>query len=67
MTEELKWRKSSYSGAGTTNDCVEVAESRAGVHLRDSKDPDGDQIIVSKAGFAAFINSLRNDPNNLTQ
>lgn len=67
MTEELNWRKSSYSGAGTTNDCVEVAKSNAGVHMRDTKDRDGGQIIVSKAGFGAFIDSVRDASNDRTR
>ncbi|MBH5335686.1 DUF397 domain-containing protein [Streptomyces pactum] len=36
--DELTWRKSSYSEAGG-NDCVELAASGTGIHLRESDDP----------------------------
>ena len=36
---KLVWRKSSRSGAA--GHCVEVAETPAVVHVRDSKDADG--------------------------
>ena len=53
------WRKSSYSG--TQGNCVEVAANlTAIVAVRDSKNPDGAALIVSRPAWAAFVASLRN-------
>lgn len=57
MTEELTWRKSSYSGGAVTNDCVEVAFglSEDVTYVRDSKDPDGGMIKFSAAGWTGLV------------
>lgn len=53
------WRKSSYSGNGGGN-CVEVAPNLPdAVAVRDSKNPDGPVLIVSRDEWASFITSLR--------
>jgi hypothetical protein len=53
------WRKSSYSGNGGGN-CVEVALNLPGVvAVRDSKDPDGPVLIISRNEWARFISRLR--------
>jgi hypothetical protein len=53
----LTWRKSSRSGSGVN--CVEVAFAPDAIAVRDSKDPYGPTLVVSPAGFARFLNSLR--------
>ena len=56
------WRKSSYSGNGGAN-CVEVARNLpGGVAVRDSKDPDGPVLLVSRDEWASFIERLRAFP-----
>jgi len=53
------WRKSSYSGNGGSN-CVEVARNLPGiVAVRDSKNPDGPVLLVSRDEWASFITRLR--------
>jgi hypothetical protein len=53
------WRKSSYSGNGGSN-CVEVARNLPGiVAVRDSKNPDGPFLLVSRDEWASFITRLR--------
>jgi hypothetical protein len=53
------WRKSSYSGNGGSN-CVEVARNLDGiVAVRDSKNPDGRVLLVSRDEWASFITRLR--------
>lgn len=47
------WRKSSYSESPNTN-CVEVAVGPGAVAVRDSKDPDGARLLVSRAAWSAF-------------
>jgi Domain of unknown function (DUF397) len=56
------WRKSSYSGNGGA-DCVEVARNLSGgVAVRDSKDPDGPVLLVSRGEWASFIARVRAFP-----
>lgn len=37
----INWRKSSRSGGGNDDACVELAESGGRLWVRDSKDPEG--------------------------
>jgi len=56
---EPRWRKSSYSGNGG-GDCVEVARNLPGVvAVRDSKNPEGPVLIISRNEWARFISRLR--------
>lgn len=48
------WRKSSYSN-GEGGECVEVAPCPDAVHVRDSKDKDGPQLILTSAAWADFV------------
>jgi len=54
-----EWRKSSYSGNGGGN-CIEIPHdlSRT-VAVRDSKDPDGPVLLVSRDEWVNFITRLR--------
>ena len=53
------WRKSSYSGNGGGN-CVEVTTCVSGaVAVRDSKNPGGPILTVSRDDWARFIARLR--------
>ena len=56
--ESAQWRKSSYSSANGA--CVEIARNLAGiVAVRDSKDPEGLKLILSRADWHIFLVSLR--------
>jgi hypothetical protein len=48
------WRKSSHSG-GNSGQCVEVAQVRAAVGIRDSKFPEGGHLTVDRAAFAELV------------
>jgi hypothetical protein len=52
------WRKSSRS-SGNGGACVEVAGLSEGVGVRDSKDPDGPKLVVSRDAFAALMATLK--------
>jgi hypothetical protein len=56
----VAWRKSSRStgGAGDQTDCVEVAELPGRVAMRDSKDPAGPVLALTRAGWQAFLNDV---------
>ena len=62
MTEidlsRAEWRKSSYSSQ--SGNCVEVAHNLPGpVAVRDSKEPDGARLVVSRETWRVFISSVR--------
>ncbi len=53
------WRKSSYS-SGNGGNCVEVAANLPGaVAVRDSKDPDGPKLMLSRAAWRVFTTAVR--------
>jgi hypothetical protein len=57
-SQGLAWRKSSHSN-GQAN-CVEIAAASSGIAIRDSKDPHGPVLLVSRDGMAAFLAGIRN-------
>ena len=63
---KAKWRKSSYSNANG-GQCVEVARNLPGVvAVRDSKDPDGPELIFEAAQWAAFTGGIKAGDSSLT-
>ncbi|MFF5258271.1 DUF397 domain-containing protein [Actinomadura viridis] len=54
-----RWRKSSRSSEGTSGQCVEVAMLSDGIGFRDSKDPGGPNLVVSRDAFKAFTAALK--------
>ncbi|MGW5679916.1 DUF397 domain-containing protein, partial [Streptomyces sp. NPDC003860] len=55
--QPLNWRTSSYSGA-PDNECVEVAETAADVHVRDTKDRARPGFAVPATAWGAFTTAL---------
>ncbi|WP_149263067.1 DUF397 domain-containing protein [Actinomadura sp. K4S16] len=51
-----KWRKSSYTGSNGGN-CVELAGAAGAVAVRDSKDPDGPVLLLSRAALRTAVES----------
>lgn len=54
----MTWRKSSRSGELGDN-CIELAELPEGVGIRDSKDPDGPNLLVGRDKFAALLAAVK--------
>ncbi|MGW7522939.1 DUF397 domain-containing protein [Streptomyces sp. NPDC054783] len=53
------WRKSSYSGEGDGNECVEIATTPTHTTIRDSKDPAAGVLTVPAGSFALLIEALK--------
>ncbi|MEU6528677.1 DUF397 domain-containing protein [Streptomyces sp. NPDC046928] len=53
------WRKSSYSGPGDGNECVEIANSPTHVAVRDSKAPARAALTFPAPVFARFLARLK--------
>ncbi|WP_324789165.1 DUF397 domain-containing protein [Streptomyces sp. H51] len=54
-----QWKKSSYSGGGEGNDCVEIATGPARISVRDSKTPARAILTFPAEAFAAFVGALK--------
>ncbi|MGW0393534.1 DUF397 domain-containing protein [Streptomyces sp. NPDC003042] len=52
---ELEWFKSSYSDSGDINDCVEVANTPATTHVRDSKDTALPHLTFTPRAWTDFV------------
>ncbi|MFV0135818.1 DUF397 domain-containing protein [Streptomyces sp. HMX87] len=59
MAASGNWRKSSYSGPGDGNACVEVAHHSPRIAVRDSKAPTRAILTFPAPAFTAFIASLK--------
>ncbi|GAA2525208.1 MULTISPECIES: DUF397 domain-containing protein [Streptomyces] len=59
MTNPDTWKKSSYSGGGDGNACVEVAHRHPRIAIRDSKNPSYATLSVPAPAFTAFIDALK--------
>ncbi|MBQ0986589.1 DUF397 domain-containing protein [Streptomyces sp. F63] len=57
----LPWRKSSHSDS-EGGDCVEIADCTGAVHVRDSKDRSGPQLVLAPAAWAAFVAHAAREP-----
>lgn len=55
--QRLTWHKASRSNSNGGN-CVEVAASPGRVLVRDSKDPDGPRLSVTRAEWRSFLSDL---------
>jgi hypothetical protein len=56
------WRKSSYSGEGDGNNCVEIATTPTRIAVRDSKTPTARTLTFPVAAFAPFLEALKANP-----
>ncbi|QOV36215.1 DUF397 domain-containing protein [Streptomyces ferrugineus] len=66
MTVPNNWRKSSYSGAGDGNSCVEVANTDTHIAIRDSKAPAYGTLTLPAGAFAAFLDGVKDDYSTVT-
>ncbi|GGS46194.1 DUF397 domain-containing protein [Streptomyces cinerochromogenes] len=62
VTTPGNWRKSSYSGGGDGNNCVEVSASPLRTAVRDSKTPTRAPLTFPTPAFTAFLQALKAHP-----
>ncbi|WP_458243900.1 DUF397 domain-containing protein [Streptomyces sp. MAI_2237] len=53
------WRKSSYSGEGDGDDCVEIAATPTHTVVRDSKAPARAILTFPAPAFTSFLEALK--------
>ncbi|WP_327696958.1 DUF397 domain-containing protein [Streptomyces sp. NBC_00459] len=53
------WQKSSYSSFGDGDSCVEIADHRARVAVRDSKNPAYGTLTFPTGAFTCFVETLK--------
>ncbi|MFJ5835595.1 DUF397 domain-containing protein [Streptomyces shenzhenensis] len=63
MNTSTSWKKSSHSGGGEGNDCVEVADLDTHIAVRDSKNPARAVLTFPSPAFRAFIEDLKEHPH----
>lgn len=56
----LHWYKSTYSG-GDGGECVEVALDTAAIRVRDSKEPGGPQLAITRSAWSGFVGGLERE------
>jgi hypothetical protein len=54
------WQKSSFSGGGEGNACVEIAVLPTRIAVRDSKTPAWATLTFPTGAFAAFLDGVKN-------
>ncbi|MER6069528.1 DUF397 domain-containing protein [Streptomyces sp. NPDC001817] len=59
MITPTSWKKSSFSGGGEGNDCVEVADLDTHISIRDSKAPARATLTFPATAFAPFLEALK--------
>ncbi|MFF5155652.1 DUF397 domain-containing protein [Streptomyces sp. NPDC000348] len=59
------WRKSSYSGPGDGNSCLEIAHTRTLVAIRDSKAPAHGTLAFPTEAFGAFVRAIKGTAGRL--
>jgi hypothetical protein len=53
-----RWRKSSVSGGGTNDECVEVALVGQTTAMRDSKNPEGGVLLLPAGAWTSLRTHL---------
>ncbi|MFP3989126.1 DUF397 domain-containing protein [Streptomyces sp. E11-3] len=63
MTTPATWQKSSFSGGGEGNDCVELAATEGGIRLRESDTP-ASELATTPTPLTHLLHTLKS--RNLT-
>ncbi|MET9558738.1 DUF397 domain-containing protein [Streptomyces tauricus] len=60
MATPDNWRKSSYSGPGDGDSCVEISNRQDHITIRDSKAPTRTPLTFPTEAFVPFVGALKN-------
>ncbi|MFG2939922.1 DUF397 domain-containing protein [Streptomyces sp. NPDC048282] len=63
MANPGTWRKSSFSGGGQGDACVEVAHRPTRISIRDSKTPTAATLTFPTTAFAPFLAAIKGWPS----
>ncbi|MGW0837484.1 DUF397 domain-containing protein [Streptomyces prunicolor] len=58
MTDSIRWQKSSFSGSGDGNACVELAATPTTIHLRESDAP-ATALTTSPTPLTHLLRAIR--------
>jgi hypothetical protein len=58
----IVWRKSSHSGTQDESECVEIAGLPGRIGVRDSKNPYGPVLTLSRHDFRALVAQVKAGP-----
>lgn len=58
MTHALRWHKSTFSGGGEGNTCIELAATPTTLHLRESDTPDT-ELTTTTEPLAHLIRGVK--------
>ncbi len=58
MTEALRWQKSTFSGGGEGDTCIELAAALTTLHLRESDNPPV-HLTTTPAPLAHLLKGIR--------
>lgn len=61
----IEWRKSSLSGGVNDEACVELARIDQTICVRDSRDPNGPELVVSGHAFAELLGRVKRNELDL--
>ncbi|MFK4065315.1 DUF397 domain-containing protein [Streptomyces sp. NPDC029674] len=53
-----RWQKSTFSGGGVGNDCVELGSTGTHIRLRESEDP-ATELLTAPETLAGLLRALR--------
>ncbi|KUJ65708.1 hypothetical protein ACZ90_44285 [Streptomyces albus subsp. albus] len=56
--QQINWRKSSYSGTGPDNNCMEAAAAEGRIHIRESDDP-ATSLTTTRATLLHFLRAAK--------
>ncbi|MGW7611296.1 DUF397 domain-containing protein [Streptomyces sp. NPDC054766] len=59
MTTPDNWQKSSFSGSGDGNNCIELAATPRTIHLRESDAP-STRLSTAPGPLAHFLDHIKN-------
>ncbi|MEV5573793.1 DUF397 domain-containing protein [Spirillospora sp. NPDC052269] len=59
----VTWRKSSYSGGATDEQCVELGRFVQRVGIRDSKSPGNGHLSLTEVEFGGLVECIKEMPS----